>query len=311
MSKILLHMFLLVFSQDKPYTVPIVISIVNLIHCNLYLVAYVVSIRPFIYTNTMLFTLAIQIIEIIFLYIPLLYNYNTLPFAFIDIFSIFLFVLANSFISARVYFLYRAKISSPIQSQVFSNKNLQLNEEIQDSSVLHLVNDSQDKNSSGFLQTFKPPLPKKKKNLNKVQPESTTINRESTNGSKLKTKGSYFLKPFKRAPANQGPENLFRLPDSVSEEGLIDTARFVNSSRNSENRINRMPDNTPVNSKKLIINNFSELENLGDDRQRIRNVNSYEETPGSNISSGKGFKSRFNINEFTVRCKIDEKEQEN
>ena len=299
-------MCLLVFSRDKPYTVPIVISIVNLIHCNSYLVSYIVSIRPYLFTNTMVFAVAVQIIEIVFLYIPLLYNYNTIPFAFIDIFSIFLFLLANSFISARVYFLYTAKTSLPIQSQVFSNSNLQLNEEIQDSSIIDHANDSNDKSFSGFLHTFKPPLPKTKKNLSKVQPETMTFNRDSTNSSKLKSKGSYFLKPFKRAPAHPDTDNLFRSPESISEEGLIGTARFIDSNKNSEKGLHKMPENTPVDSRKLIISNFSEVENMSGDRQRVRMVNSYEETPESNISSGQGFKSRFNINEFTVRCKIDE-----
>lgn len=303
---VLFHMCLLVFSQDRPFTVPIVISIIILFNCSIYLVSYIVSIRPFAQIKSIIFVAIVQILEIIILYIPMLYNYNVLNFSFIDVLSIILFSLVIFFMLVRIYFIIKDFVPISPQSQVLSASNLKSNEEQQESSIINFIDDPEKKSFSGFLHTFKPPLPKKKPN--KIQPELNTNNPDTATKINTHKKGSYFMKPFQRAPKNIETVNLSRLPDSVIEEEVNLTSRFnLNSSQNSETRIIKMPENTPVTSHKLIIKNFSELDNMSEERGRVNKINSYEETPRSNNSSV--LRSRFNINEFTVRNKLDKKSE--
>lgn len=301
---VVFHMCLLVFSQDRPFTVPIVISIIILFNCNVYSVSYMVSIRPYAQTKSIIFVASIQILEVIILFIPLLYNYNIMNFTIIDTFSIFLFFLANFVIILRIFYIIKDFSHSSAQNQVLSASHLKSNEEQQESSIINFIDDPEKKSISGFLHTFKPPLPKNKSK--KVQPEPNTSNPETATKINTQKKGSYFMKPFQRAPKNIETINLYREPDSVIEEEVNVTSRFNNnSSQNSETRIIKIPENTPVTSHKLIIKNFSEIENTGDDR--VKKVNSYEDTPRSNNSSI--LRSRFNINEFTVRNKLDKKSE--
>ena len=71
----LLYSFLLVYTQDNKYTVPIVISITNLILCNTYAVSYIISMKPYLYAHNTVLTLILIIIEVVYLFIPLLYTF--------------------------------------------------------------------------------------------------------------------------------------------------------------------------------------------------------------------------------------------
>jgi hypothetical protein len=76
----LLYALLIVFTESQKYTVPIVISIVNLILCIFYIVAYIVSVRPFVYMSDTLLSLFMIVLEIMFLFVPLLYTVEIMDY---------------------------------------------------------------------------------------------------------------------------------------------------------------------------------------------------------------------------------------
>jgi hypothetical protein len=290
LSKVLLHSCLLVFTQDKPFTVPIVVSIINLINCNPYSVSYIISIRPFSSTKTLIFAGLIQFIEIFFMYLPILYNFNTLSDFIIDLFSIFLFFVGFLMILLRVFFFFK---SCTIKKPSFpENPELSSHQAIQEPNDGSIIGEQETNNLSGFLHTFKPG----KKLGRKVMPEADSSYQESL--PQIQKKGSYFLKPFSRAP-KQVPLKETSIVQSRNEEENEGTARFVMSSCNSDRKL---PQNTPVESRKLIIPDFSEVDNRHESVDKIRHNVSHEITPVSQIGSAK----RLNINDFTVRSRKDQ-----
>ena len=70
----LMYAFLLVYTQENKYTVPIVISMTNLVLCNTYAVSYIISMKPYLYSHNTALTLSLIVIEVIYLFIPLLYT---------------------------------------------------------------------------------------------------------------------------------------------------------------------------------------------------------------------------------------------
>lgn len=80
----LLYACLLVFTTDKPYTVPIVTSIMNLILCNKYTVSYIVSTRPYVHLSDMIIMLFEICIEIIFLFFPVVYSVDAISNIILD-----------------------------------------------------------------------------------------------------------------------------------------------------------------------------------------------------------------------------------
>ncbi|OMJ82122.1 hypothetical protein SteCoe_17288 [Stentor coeruleus] len=116
----ILYACLLVFTIEKPYTVPIVISIMNLILCNKYTVSYIVSIRPYVYLYDMIIVLFEIIIEIIFLFFPMIYSVNTISDMIID--SLVIGILLSGILVLQFKAYFNAKDPKSLTS-VLEEKN--------------------------------------------------------------------------------------------------------------------------------------------------------------------------------------------
>ena len=237
------------------------------------------------------------------MYLPILYEFQTLSYFYIDLISILLFFSGLLIISIKVLFILRN--FSATQSKIQNNEGNNLNSEhmnnVDESSMME--NEQETHNLSGFLHTFKTPAGNETKS-EKVRQDVQSSYSESVNERQGNKKGSYFLKNFNRSRfANDKTvkENDREPNGSLArneEEEHIGTARFALSSCNSERKI---PENTPVGSKKLFIPHLSDDGSRHESVDKIRHNVSHDITPVSAFSSGK----RLNLNDFTVKYKKD------
>lgn len=154
MLKVLVHMCILVFAESKRYSAPVVVSIMNLINCNFQSVSYIISIQPFAYQRHSFFVFFIQVIEIIFMFLPIMYEINSIPDLAIDLTSISLFILGLFSFPLRTYTDYSSsKRLSPIQINPASSN--QVGNDDFNSSSLDLVKSPGLDSAKGFNATFK------------------------------------------------------------------------------------------------------------------------------------------------------------
>ena len=245
----------------------------------------------------------LQFIEILMMYLPILYEFQTLSYIYIDLISTLLFFSGLLIISLRALFILRN--FSVTQSKVKNNEDNNFNSNhinnINESSMIE--NEQETHNLSGFLHTFKSPAGNEANTAKAVQDFPSTYSEPVKEKPGYK-KGSYFLKPFNRNQAaidkivKENEKEVNRIFAKKDEEEHLGTARFALSSCNSERKI---PENTPVSSRKLFIPHLSEDGSRHESVDMIKHNVSHHVTPVSAFSSGK----RLNLNEFTVKYKKD------
>ncbi|OMJ76249.1 hypothetical protein SteCoe_24430 [Stentor coeruleus] len=132
-----LYACLLVFTRDKPYTVPIVMSIMNLI-----LFSYIVSIRPYFRLSDMVIVLFGICIEIFFLFFPMIYSVNAVSDIIIDSLTIGILFIGLALFQIKAYLDVKepktltpgvegkkqtAKVISETDGQLENSRNMILN----------------------------------------------------------------------------------------------------------------------------------------------------------------------------------------
>ena len=280
--KVLVHMCILVYAESRRYSAPVVVSIMNLINCNIYLVSYVISIQPFVYQRHSFFVFFIQVIEIIFMFLPILYEINSIPDIAIDLSSISLFILGLLSFPIRTYTDYSSsKRLSPIQINPISNNQVP-NDDF-NSSSLDLVKSPGLDSAKGLSTAFKMDEYSNYNN-DKTAAQMSKLNDIKTSDSKDNQSSIQIIKkiPPIFAFGDNESEDLGKVEGNVG--GMERTANFAS---NEVKRTIR-----PLNYASLYESNF-----ISDDGSRVL------ESGESHFSTLN--RVRRNLNDVTVKTRKD------
>jgi hypothetical protein len=97
----LFYAFLIVFSSSITYLPSIILGICYIVLCNLYAVSYIVSYNPYKHLYDLIFVSVVILIEILFLFIPLVYSQNVIQEWILDSLTVFFFALGCTCITFK------------------------------------------------------------------------------------------------------------------------------------------------------------------------------------------------------------------
>ncbi|OMJ82833.1 hypothetical protein SteCoe_16366 [Stentor coeruleus] len=303
----ILYVCLIVFTLDKPYTVPIVISISNLILCNTYSVSYLVSIRPFINSYDMIIVLIELMLEIIFLFFPVMYSMDSIPDLILDCLCIGISGLGLIILQLKAYYNSRdPRVLTKIHDTKKNTGKIDISKDISISSSVEFHKPEAEEKvfSNGFMHTFK-------ENPNE-------------NLSNIGKKISY------NTSENKKPEFFIMSEDDIEGEELGATAKFKNgskvpsrdSSRNGQFTENVKVDKNVFNRYKNTLDvpgRFISGLGSGEIHDEVNRSNYLSKSPS--IASSRGSASNFamsnksiemssqkprvDLNKFTVKTRLD------
>jgi hypothetical protein len=283
--KMLLYTFLLVFSQERPYATPIVICVMNLVICKLYIVSYLVSMKPYALYRTVIFLNINETIECMLVILPILYQHNTVSDSILDISSIGLFIVGMMIFCIRSFF------DPKYENLRISIKNEQPSMNVIDDSINRSVDDlvkktKEDLHEGVFVKTARP----LNYNMN-VNEKPKNIDNSFKFNTEKGAKPEFFLFP-KHSDASV-------IDESEKFEEKTPNFYLPSESNASSKAINHFGNLAPHSEVGAIDNRDGYL--MPPSRNQYNQGTPNILTPSSSSKQSFGGRSKLNLNNFTVR----------
>lgn len=312
----LLYSFLIVFTQDYKYTVPIVISITDLILCNFYTVSYIISMKPYLLVHNTLLTLALISVEIMYLFIPLTYSMSGEYEWVVDSLLLVLFSIGIFIGVLRGYLDFKGKTTVvPIINREEENvPNKVGSHEALDSSLDNLcpIKEQNSENSMSISKIESSVRENRTRVFSFKENKEVTVDAESDGQNSVKK--SYFSRIRFKSQKNEPPKmkklNLeeigsdFEFKNSKQREDFeyVESPASYMRGLESAMRVNtEISQLSNKNSGKSIPKTFQDLDDLTDEIESRNQGVKFPLSPRSLRSPMSHQSNGLNINAMTVK----------
>lgn len=303
------YVCLIVFAWDKPYTVPIVIGIGNLILCNIYTVSYLVSIRPYVNSYDMIIVLIELVLEIIFLFFPVMYSVDNIPDLILDYSCIGISGMGLIMLQLKAYYNSRdPKALTKVHETKKTTAKVDISKDISMNSSAEVYGPEAEEKvfANGFMHTFKENPNENLSNSGKKIAFNTSENRKS---------GFLIMAEDDVEGQELGATAKFQSGSKLPSRDSSRNVGFTENVRADKNVFNKYKNTLDIPGR--LMNESHSGQNLDDENRSRSNYSPKSPSVVSSKGSGRNFampnnniemfsqKPRVDLNKFTVKARLD------